>query len=866
MPPNVTGDDSQKSSSTEVPCDEARGQMGRNLVVLADGTGNSAAKLFKTNVWRIYQALDLGGADQLAAFSDGVGTSNFKPFQLIGLALGFGVKRRVLALYKFLCLNYEPGDNVYAFGFSRGAFTIRVLVGLIASEGLVAFKSQEELDRNALAAYRSFRRIAFPAGALFWVTLSRAVRDVWVAATNKVTGSRGYDHVRPEPGSLRAPDRIRVRFMGVWDTVSAYGLPVDELTKAVDKWVWPMTFERRNLLALVDKARQAFSIDDERRTFFPIPWDEIDQGVQSADSNEAPRLLQVWFAGSHANVGGGYADDRLAHIPLCWMIAEAAASGLRFKPEIVADYWEYASPSGRLYDSRSGFGVFYRYHPRSSKHLMGSSTPLIDSSVILRMHSGADAYAPISLPDDVRILTVSGAQIPFADSEADEKVAGRILADNLPLPADRRRDLERMDGQLATALAALKPTGAIADRQERVEQMLDTVWWRRGLYYVMLCLAVLFAVFPLFAGYVTLDTAGRIDLMSSGVVGPVAGLLKGILPGFTAPWVDAIAEHAFLAVLLGAAFAICLWLSSLLKTRIHDRARVAWNVEVYKAPESTTDRRDAQQRVALAGSLAFGLAALVLWLAGNAAAAWLGIAFVACVLIMFLQRGKATADRPFFLRVARSVRKSRLAQMVYNLLREQILPATFLVLSLSLAALLINKVAFQVASSTGATCPEPLNLVEDQSELLAASSIFKTSSLCYDTGSWLQEGVHYRIAIDITNDWNDGTVAADTLGTKGGFVHYLGSLFKRWWGQSWFKPIARVGRYGNDEYVLEPFQQAISRSHQGNKSLIAEIVPRQSGELYLYVNDAVVGVPHLFDSFYVNNTGEAKVSVTKAYH
>src|SRR5689334_2373920 len=84
---------------------------GRNLVVLADGTGNSAAKAFKTNVWRLYEALDLNGADQIAVFSDGVGTSSFKPFQIIGLALGFGVKRRVLALYKFLCLNYRPGEK-----------------------------------------------------------------------------------------------------------------------------------------------------------------------------------------------------------------------------------------------------------------------------------------------------------------------------------------------------------------------------------------------------------------------------------------------------------------------------------------------------------------------------------------------------------------------------------------------------------------------------------------------------------------------------------------------------------------------------------------------------------------------------------
>lgn len=838
--------------------------MNRNLVVLADGTGNSAAKLFKTNVWRIYQALDLGGADQLAAFSDGVGTSNFKPFQLVGLALGFGVKRRVLALYKFLCLNYEPGDRIFAFGFSRGAFTIRVLVGLIASEGLVTFKSQEELGRNALAAYRAYRPKAFPAGRLqIWVSLSRKIRDLWVAVTNRLTGSRNYDLVRPEPGTPRASDRIRVRFLGVWDTVSAYGLPIDELTKAVDKWVWPMTFERRSLLDLVDKARQAFSIDDERRTFFPIPWDETDNDTQPA-GEETPRLLQVWFAGSHANAGGGYADDRLAHLPLCWMIGEAAASGLRFKPEIVADYWEYASPTGRLYDSRSGLGVFYRYHPRSSRHLMGSGTPLIDASVILRMNGGADAYAPISLPEHVKILTPTGARIPFPGPPTTEKAVNRNVVDSFPLPDDRRRDLEQMDEQLLTALAALQPNGENAVRQEGFEQVLDTVWWRRGLYYVMLCLAVLFALFPLLAGYVTLDTAGRIDLVSSGVVGPVAGLLKGLLPGFAAPWIDAVSKHAFLAALLGTAFAVCLWLNSLLRTRIRDRARAAWNVAPARVLSDTSDRRDAQQRLALGGAFAFGFAALVLWMTGNSAAIWLGVAFVASLAVMFFQRGKATTDRPLPLRLARSIRKNPFAQWLYTLLREQVLPAAFLLLSLALVVFLLNKAAFQVATSAGATCPRPKSVAEDRSEYLAGPTVFRTSTLCHDTGSLVQEGVRYRVSISITSPWMDGSFPADTLGTKGGLIHYAGSLLKRRWGHPWFKPIARVGRYGNDEYILDPFQQAVSRGPQGNLNLVSEIMPRQSGRLYVYLNDAVVGVPGIFDYFYENNLGEATVSVTKA--
>src|SRR5256714_2774640 len=105
--------------------------VGRNIVLLSDGTGNSAGKLFKTNVWRIYDALDLSNASQIASYDDGVGTSSIKPLAVLGGAFGWGLKRNVLALYMFLCRNYKSGDRIYAFGFSRGAFTIRVLVRFV---------------------------------------------------------------------------------------------------------------------------------------------------------------------------------------------------------------------------------------------------------------------------------------------------------------------------------------------------------------------------------------------------------------------------------------------------------------------------------------------------------------------------------------------------------------------------------------------------------------------------------------------------------------------------------------------------------------------------------------------------------------
>src|SRR3954467_9555264 len=111
--------------------------MARKIVVLSDGTGNSSAALWRTNVWRTFDAIDLSGSEQVAFYDDGVGTSSFKPLAILGGAFGSGLKRNVLDIYKFLCLNYKEGDQIFAFGFSRGAFTIRVLIGLVLSQNLV---------------------------------------------------------------------------------------------------------------------------------------------------------------------------------------------------------------------------------------------------------------------------------------------------------------------------------------------------------------------------------------------------------------------------------------------------------------------------------------------------------------------------------------------------------------------------------------------------------------------------------------------------------------------------------------------------------------------------------------------------------
>ena len=129
--------------------------MGKRIVICSDGTGNTAIKGRGTNVFKVFEAVDLEGhrfdpakTPQIAIYDDGVGTQNFKPLKVIAGATGWGLSRNVKHLYKELSRVYDPHDEIYMFGFSRGAFTVRTLAGFIASCGLI---DQRKLEKKTFA-------------------------------------------------------------------------------------------------------------------------------------------------------------------------------------------------------------------------------------------------------------------------------------------------------------------------------------------------------------------------------------------------------------------------------------------------------------------------------------------------------------------------------------------------------------------------------------------------------------------------------------------------------------------------------------------------------------------------------------------
>src|SRR5262245_57152171 len=182
---------------------------------------------------------------------------------------GWGLKRNVIECYKFVCRSYQPGDRIYGFGFSRGAYTIRVALRLILLQGLVKYENNEaELHRYAIAAYRAFRKEHV--ASLWHIKLMRRIRDFILRTP--------YEKLEELKVTVS-----EIRFIGLWDTVAAYGLPVEEMTRFYSKWIFPFEILDPQLHPDVKRACHALSIDDERTTFHPVLWTETKSDTQVGD-------------------------------------------------------------------------------------------------------------------------------------------------------------------------------------------------------------------------------------------------------------------------------------------------------------------------------------------------------------------------------------------------------------------------------------------------------------------------------------------------------------------------------------------------------------------------------------------------------
>jgi uncharacterized protein (DUF2235 family) len=293
----------------------------KRIVICCDGTWNRADQVRKdgkpcvTNVVKIAVRIAKRDGDtlQIVYYDQGVGTGN--PLdKLSGGAFGEGLEDNIHDAYRFLVANYELGDEIYIFGFSRGAFTARSIGGMIRKCGILKREHADQYHR-ALGLYHSKTTPADAEAARF-----------------------------REEHSLSPKDDIPIKFIGVWDTVGALGIPVRGIA-ALQKGKYE--FHDTELSGTVQFAYHALAIDERRGPFRPTLWDYKPKPGQVVE--------QVWFCGVHSDVGGGYEDPGFSDIALEWLLGKARDTGLKLDaPTIAARPLSPNPMMTPLHESRKG--------------------------------------------------------------------------------------------------------------------------------------------------------------------------------------------------------------------------------------------------------------------------------------------------------------------------------------------------------------------------------------------------------------------------------------------------------------------------------------------------------------------------------
>lgn len=291
----------------------------KRLVVFCDGTWNSADQSENgvpcpTNVVKLalQVASEDNGIPQLVYYDQGVGTGNSID-RLTGGAFGRGLDDNLHAAYLFLMLNYDIGDEIYLFGFSRGAFTVRSLAGMIRKCGI--------LRRSSANHYG-------------------AVKALYCDPHRP--DDEGPAHFRRQH-SVMGDERIPIRMIGVWDTVGALGIPMRGLRSLT---AGKYRFHDVELSGTVERAYQALAIDERRAPFEASRW--------AYKPKPGQIIEQVWFCGAHSDVGGGYPECGLSDIALDWMRDKARDSGLRLEAEGATAFEPKPDPLGKLHNSKKG--------------------------------------------------------------------------------------------------------------------------------------------------------------------------------------------------------------------------------------------------------------------------------------------------------------------------------------------------------------------------------------------------------------------------------------------------------------------------------------------------------------------------------
>jgi len=307
---------------------------GKRWIICADGTWDAPEQTDQgvpspTNVAKLAAAIlpyDKNAIPQTVFYHVGVGERGGIVDHFLGGALGVGLSKNIIDLYLLLVMNYSPGDELFLFGFSRGAYTVRSLAGFIRNSGILKDKYAIKYQ-DAYALYRDRTNETYP-------TAPRSVKF---------------------RKSYAWPD-FNIKFIGVWDTVGALGIPFPGVQ------LKRLRFHDVQLSSHVDYAYQALAIDEKRKLFIPTLW------TKQPTSPESQILEQVWFPGVHCNVGGGYEDSGLSDCAFDWLWCKAELCGLALDPE----QRPVPNPEGILRDSMTWY---YRLFGTKTR-ILGAQLPV----------------------------------------------------------------------------------------------------------------------------------------------------------------------------------------------------------------------------------------------------------------------------------------------------------------------------------------------------------------------------------------------------------------------------------------------------------------------------------------------------------
>lgn len=332
--------------------------MGKKIVICADGTWNTphgvSVAANDTNVRKLFLALD-DVPGQMRYYDSGVGTDGTPIDHLVGGAMGEGLFQKVQDGYEFLAYVWDPGDEIYLLGFSRGAYTARSLGGMIAAFGVPTKNFDNMTVENIFAAYRQ-------------------------------TDAARRAEMKTALGTEYGLCDAKVRMIGVWDTVGALGIP-GELFNVLHQQRYG--FLDTELHPSVESAYHAVSIDERRASFMPTLWTNPDGSPRANDK----QVTQVWFVGVHSDVGGGYAQSQLSDITLGWMMKNAIACGLDFSAEAKAAYLKL-DPADALGQAHDEWKVIPWGIP---EHRVVPANAVMANTVQLRLSDKTAAYRPENL-------------------------------------------------------------------------------------------------------------------------------------------------------------------------------------------------------------------------------------------------------------------------------------------------------------------------------------------------------------------------------------------------------------------------------------------------------------------------------------